>query len=144
MSRTASGPPRRLNGALGSPKRDLHRPRDTLGTRLATNVLERYRSATKCCSRSSHSAIREACGHFRRTQKPLFEHTEYPESRSMRLFWTLNRLLVTRFAPVRAGKTEKCDPSEPARANRIPPCTSRYHISGPSPPAPRILLLDCS
>ena len=64
--------------------------------------------------------IREACGHFRRPQKPLSEHTEYPKSRSMGLFWNLNRAPVTTFAPVRAGKAEKCDPSEPAQANRTP------------------------
>ena len=64
--------------------------------------------------------IREACGHFRRPQKPLSEHTEYPKSRSMGLFWNLNRAPVTTFAPVRAGKAQKCDPSEPARAGRIP------------------------
>ena len=43
-------------------------------------------------------------------QKPLFEQTEDPKSLSIRLFWTLNRLYVTTFAPVRAGKAEKCDP----------------------------------
>ena len=124
MSRTASGLPRRLNGALVSPKRALYRPRDTLGTNLATNnVPERYRSATKCCSGWSPSAllkipIREACGYFRRPQKPLFERIEYPKSPLIQIFWTLNRLHVTTFAPVGAGKGKKCDPSEPARAGR--------------------------
>ena len=77
--------------------------------------------------------IREACGHFRRPQKPLSEHTEYPKSRSMGLFWNLNRAPVTTFAPVRTGKAQKCDPSEPARANRHSPCTPRAPILGPSP-----------
>ena len=77
--------------------------------------------------------IREACGHFRRPQKPFFEQTEHPSSRSMHLFWTLNRLDVTTFAPVRAGNAQKCDPSEPAAANRTPrgPRENRF-----SPPAP--------
>ena len=38
----------------------------------------------------------------------------------MGLFWNLNRAPVTTFAPVRAGKAQKCDPSEPARAGRTP------------------------
>ena len=77
--------------------------------------------------------IREACGHFRRPQKPLSEHTEYPKSRSMGLFWNLNRAPVTTFAPVRAGKAQKCDPSEPARAGRIPRGPREYSFSPPAP-----------
>ena len=72
--------------------------------------------------------IREACGHFRRPQKPLSEHTEYPKSRSMGLFWNLNQAPVTTVAPVRAGKAQKWDPSEPAAANRTPPWLSLIHI----------------
>ena len=77
--------------------------------------------------------IREACGHFRRPQKPLSEHTEYPKSRSMGLFWNLNRAPVTTFAPVRAGKAQKCDPSEPARAGRIPRALRENGFSAPAP-----------
>ena len=107
-------------------------------------MLEPHRNATKWCSRSSPSAflksaprlgagIREACGYFRRPQKPLFERIEYPKSRSIRLFWTLNRPPVTTFAPVRAGKAEKCDPCEPARANRTPRGLREYRFSAPAP-----------
>ena len=40
------------------PQEILYRPRDTLGTCVATNdVLERCRNATKCCSGSSPSAV---------------------------------------------------------------------------------------
>ena len=66
-------------------------------------------------------------------QKPIFERTERPRSRSIRLFWTLNRLDVTTFAPVRAGKAQKCDPSEPARAGRIPRGPRENGFSAPAP-----------
>ena len=51
----------------------------------------------------------------------------------MGLFWNLNRAPVTTFAPVRAGKAQKCDPSEPARAGRIPRGLREYGFSAPAP-----------
>ena len=94
--------------------------------------------------------IREACGHFRRPQKPLSEHTEYPKSRSMGLFWNLNRAPVTTFAPVRPGNTQKWDPSEPAAAKCTSPggrpggATPPSACQPTSPQALKTTLLHCS
>ena len=48
-------------------------------------------------------------------------------------FWNLNRAPVTTFAPVRAVEALKCDPSEPARAGRIPRGLREYRFSAPAP-----------
>ena len=70
---------------------------------------------------------------LRGPQKPIFAQTERPRSHSIRLFWTLNRPPVTTLAPVRAGNAEKCDPSEPARANRTPRVPPGSRKSTPAP-----------
>ena len=40
---------------------------------------------------------------------------------------------MTTFAPVRAGKAQKCDPSEPAAANRTPRGPREHRFSAPAP-----------
>ena len=108
-------------------------PTHKLGNDSRANRTLNRCNAHRSRSKSSFPPIREACGHFRRPQKPLSEHTEYPKSRSMGLFWNLNRAPVTTFAPVRAGKAQKCDPSEPAAANRTSRGLREYRFSAPAP-----------
>ena len=55
--------------------------------------------------------IREACGHFRRPQKPVFERIEYPKSRSIVIVIVIVIVIITLCAQKDAS------PKGPAYAN---------------------------
>ena len=61
-----------------------------------------HRNAMPTAPAHTAAMIREACGHFRRPQKTLFERAEHPTSRSVRIFWTLNRLNRTPYIALNA------------------------------------------